>query len=91
MTFRLWRCFYLFLRMSPLNVIYVHMNSKGDVFEVVEKVSDSDASEDHVDRVPHVPVGEHQDVGKVEQGAQHAHQHRQPAVDWVVKLLINTL
>ena len=78
---------YLFLRMSPLNVIYVHMNSKGDVFEVVEEVSDSDSSEDHVDRVPHVPVGEHQDVGKVEQGAQHAHQHRQPAVDWIVEVL----
>ena len=63
------------------------MNSKGDVFEVVKEVSDSDAGEDHVDRVPHVPVGEHQDVGKVEQGAQHAHQHRQPAVDWIVEVL----
>ena len=78
---------YLFFWVSFFNIIYVHMNNKWDVFEVVEEVSDSDAGEDHVDGVPHVPVGEHQDVGKVEQGAQNAHQHRQPAVDWVVKLL----
>jgi hypothetical protein len=34
-------------------------------------------------------VGEHQDVGKVEQGAQHAHQHCKPAMDRMVKLLGN--
>ena len=62
--------------MSAFNIIYVHVNSKGDVFKVIEEVSDSDAGEDHVDGVPHVPVGEHQDVGKVEQGAQHTHHHR---------------
>ena len=74
--------------MSSLNIIYVHVKSKGDVFEVIEEVSDSNAGEDHVDGVPHVPVGEHQHVGKVEQGAQHAHQHRQPAVvDWMIKVL----
>ena len=73
--------------MSAFNIIYVHVNSKGDVFKVIEEVSDSDAGEDHVDGVPHVPVGEHQDVGKVEQGAQNAHQHCQPAMDGVVELL----
>ena len=65
------------------------MNSKGDVFKVIEEVCDSDAGEDHVDGVPHVPVGEHQDVGEVEQGAENAHQHGQPAVDRVVKILWN--
>ena len=63
------------------------MDDKGDVFNHDEAVCYSDASEDHVDGVPHVPVGEHQDVGKVEQGAQHAHQHCQPAMDGVVELL----
>ena len=75
--------------MSAFNIIYVHVNSKGDVFKVIEEVSDSDAGEDHVDGVPHVPVGEHQDVGKVEQGAQHAHQHCQPAMYRMVKILRN--
>ena len=64
-----------------------HVDNEGDVFNHDEAVCYSDASEDHVDGVPHVPVGEHQDVGKVEQGAQNAHQHRQPAMDGVVKLL----
>ena len=63
------------------------MDDKGDVFNHDEAVCNSDAGEDHVDGVPHVPVGEHQDVGKVEQGAQHAHQHRQPPMDWIVKVL----
>ena len=81
--------FYLFLWMSAFNIIYVHVKSKGDVFEVIEEVSDSNAGENHVDGVPHVPVGEHQDVGKVEQGAQHAHQHCQPAMDRMVKILGN--
>ena len=78
---------YLFFWVSSFNIIYIHVNNEGDVFEVIEEVCDSDAGEDHVDGVPHVPVGEHQDVGKVEQGAQDAHQHCQPAVDWVVKFL----
>ena len=78
---------YLFFWVSSFNIIYIHVNNEGDVFEVIEEVCDSNAGEDHVDGVPHVPVGEHQDVGKVEQGAQDAHQHCQPAVDWVVKLL----
>ena len=79
--------FHLFLWMSSFNIVNVHVNSKRDVFQVVEEVSDSDAGEDHVDGTPHVPVGEHQDVGEVEQGAQHAHQHCQPTVDRMVKLL----
>ena len=64
-----------------------HVDNEGDVFNHDEAVCYSDASEDHVDGVPHLPVGEHQDVGKVEQGAQHAHQHRKPIVDWIVKVL----
>ena len=32
-------------------------------------------------------MGEHQDVGKVEQGAQDAHQHCQPPVDWRIEVL----
>ena len=63
------------------------MGSEWNVFKVIEEVRNGHSSEDHVDGVPHVPVGEHQDVGEVEQGAQDAHQHCQPAVDWVVKLL----
>ena len=58
-----------------------------DVFNHNEAVCDRHASEDHVDGVPHVLVGEHQDVGNVEQGAQHAHQHGQPAVDWRINFL----
>ena len=65
-----------------------HVDNKGDVFNHDEAVCNSDAGEDHVDGVPHVPVGEHQDVGKVEQGAQHTHHHCQPAVvDWTIKVL----
>ena len=79
--------FYLFLWMSAFNIIYVHVNSKGDVFKVIEEVSDSDAGEDHVDGVPHVPVGEHQDVGEVEQGAENANQHGQPEVDRRIEFL----
>ena len=63
------------------------MNSKGDVFKVIEEVCDSDAGEDHVDGVPHVPVGEHQDVGEVEQGAENAHQHGKPEVDRRIEFL----
>ena len=63
------------------------MGSEWNIFKVIQEVSDSHSREDHVDGVPHVPVGEHQDVGKVEQGAQHAHQHCQPAMDGVVELL----
>ena len=72
-----------------------HVDNEGDVFNHNKAVSDSDAREDHVDGVPHVPVGEHQDVGEVEQGAQNANQHGQPAVDWMVNVLkimsINTV
>ena len=49
------------------------MDDKRDVFDHNKAVGDSNASEDHVDGVPHVLVGEHQDVGQVEQGAHHAH------------------
>ena len=63
------------------------MGGEWNVFEVIEEVRDGHSREDHVDGVPHVPVGEHQDVGEVEQGAQHAHQHCQPAMDRMVKLL----
>ena len=75
--------------MSSLHIIYDHVKSKGDVFEVIEEVSDSNAGENHIDGVPHVPVGEHQDVGEVEQGAKNANQHGKPAVDRVVKILWN--
>ena len=72
----------LFISQAP------HVHNEGDVFYHNEAVCDSDAGEDHVDGVPHVLVGEHQDVGKVEQGAQYTHQHRQPAVvDWMIKFL----
>ena len=71
------------------------MDGEGDVLEHDETVGDGDAGEDHVDGVPHVPVGEHQDVGEVEQGAENANQHGQPAVDWMVNVLkimsINTV
>ena len=64
------------------------MGSEWNIFKVIQEVSDSHSREDHVDGVPHLPVGEHQDVGKVEQGAQYTHQHRQPAVvDWMIKFL----
>ena len=63
------------------------MGSEWDVFKVVQKVSDSDAGEDHVDGVPHVPVGEHQDVGEVEQGAENANQHGKPEVDRRIEFL----
>ena len=63
------------------------MGSEWNIFKVIQEVSDSHSREDHVYGVPHVPVGEHQDVGKVEQGAQHAHQHCQPAMDGVVEIL----
>ena len=63
------------------------MDDKRDVFDHNKAVGDSNAGQDHVDGVPHVLVGEHQDVGQVEQGAHHAHQHCQPTVDWVVELL----
>ena len=63
------------------------MGSEWNIFKVIQEVSDSHSREDHVDGVPHLPVGEHQDVGKVEQGAQHTHQHRKPIVDWIVKVL----
>ena len=86
---------HLILYASGLSVQEIHVGGEWDVFKVVQKVSDSDAGEDHVDGVPHVPVGEHQDVGEVEQGAQNANQHGQPAVDWMVNVLkimsINTV
>ena len=50
-----------------------HVDDERDVFDHNKAVGDSNASEDHVDGVPHVLVGEHQDVGQVEQGAHHAH------------------
>ena len=78
---------HLVLYASSLSVQQVHMGGEWNVFEVIEEVRDGHSREDHVDGVPHVPVGEHQDVGKVEQGAQHAHQHRQPAMDWIVEVL----
>ena len=65
------------------------MGSEWNIFKVIQEVSDSHSREDHVDGVPHVPVGEHQDVGEVEQGAENAHQHGQPTVDRVVKILWN--
>ena len=71
------------------------MGSEWNIFKVIQEVSDSHSREDHVDGVPHVPVGEYQDVGEVEQGAQNANQHGQPAVDWMVNVLkiisINTV
>ena len=71
-----------------VNIIQApHVDYERDVFNHDEAVCDRHASEDHVDGVPHVLVGEHQDVGNVEQGAQHAHQHGQPAVDWRIKFL----
>ena len=80
---------HLVLYASSLSVQQVHMGGEWNIFKVIEEVCDGHSREDHVDGVPHVPVGEHQDVGEVEQGAQHAHQHcHQPAVvDWKIKAL----
>ena len=78
---------YLLFRTSIFSVKKVHVDGEGNVLKHHKKISDSNASEDHIDGVPHVLVGEHQDVGQVEQGAHHAHQHCQPTVDWVVELL----
>ena len=64
-----------------------HVDHEGDVFNHNEAICDSDAGEDHVDGVPHVPVGEHQDVGEVEQGAENAHQHGKPEVDRRIEFL----
>ena len=78
---------HLVLGVPVLAVQQVHVDGEGDVLEVVEAVGHSDAGEDHVDGVAHVPVGEHKDVGQVEEGPQHAHHHRQVPVHRVVKLL----
>ena len=78
---------YLLFRTSIFSVKKIHVDGEGNVLKHHKKISDSNASEDHIDGVPHVLVGEHQDVGQVEQGAHHAHQHCQPPVDWVVELL----
>ena len=79
---------YLLFRTSVFSVKKIHVDGEGNVLKHHKKISDSNASEDHVDGVPHVFVGEHEDVGQVEQGAHHAHQHRQPPVDRRIKLLM---
>ena len=63
------------------------MDGEGDVLGHDETVGDGDAGEDHVDGVPHVPVGEHQDVGQVEESSKDTDHHGQPAVDRVVEVL----
>ena len=64
------------------------MDVEGDVLEHVEAVCHGDAGEDHVDGVgPHVLVGEHEDVCRVEQAAQDAHVQGQVAVHGQVQIL----
>ena len=49
------------------------MDAEGDVLQHVQAVCDGDTSKDHVDGiVPHVGVGQHQDVQEVEETAQQA-------------------
>ena len=69
----IWIISHLILYTSRLRVPQVHVGGERNVLEVIEKVCHGHAGEDHVDGVPHVLVGEHQDVGQVEQGAHHAH------------------
>ena len=66
---------YTFISQSP------HVDGEGDVFSHDQAVGDGDAGEDHVDGVLHVPVGEHQDVGQVEDDSEDTDHHGQPAVD----------
>ena len=64
------------------------MDVEGDVLEHVEAVGHGDAGEDHVDGVgPHVLVGQHEDVGCVEQAAQDAHVQGQVSVHGEVQIL----
>ncbi len=65
------------------------MDCERYVLEHDQAVGHGDAGEDHVDGVAHVSVGQHQDVGQVEEGPQHADHHRQVAVHRVVKILFN--
>ena len=78
----------LLLGVPVLRVQQVHVDGEGDVLEHDEAVGHSDAGQDHVDRVAHVPVGQHHHVGHVEEGPEHAHPHGQVAVHRVVKLLM---
>ena len=49
------------------------MNTEGDVLQHIQTVGDGDTGEDHVDGVvPHVGVGQHQDVQEVEETAKQA-------------------
>ena len=52
------------------------MDAEWDVLQLVQAVCDGDAGEDHVDGVvPHVGVGQHQDVQEVEKTPQKTNVH----------------
>ena len=64
------------------------MDAEGDVLQHIEAVSDGDAGEDHVDGVvPHVDVGQHQDVQEVEKTAEQTDIQGEVAMDWRVHIL----
>ena len=64
------------------------MNTEGDVLQHVQAVCDGDAGQDHVDGVvPHVGVGQHQDVQEVEETSQQADIQRKVAVYRIIHLL----
>ena len=66
------------------------MDAEWDVLELVQAVCDGDAGEDHVDGVvPHVGVGQHQDVQEVEKTPQKTNVQGKVAVYRRVHSLLN--
>ena len=64
------------------------MNAEGDVLQHVEAVCNGNAGEDHVDGVvPHVVVGQHQNVQQIKETAQQADVQGEVAVHWRVHFL----
>lgn len=64
------------------------MDAEGDVLQHVQAVCDGDTGQDHVDGVvPHVGVGQHQDVQEVEETAQQADVQGKVAVYRRIHLL----
>jgi hypothetical protein len=61
-----------------------HVNGEGDVLNHDETVGNSNADEEHADRVVHVAVSEHDDVSQVEERSENTDKHSQVAVYWVV-------
>ena len=60
----------------------------GYISRIKPSKSAKSTCEHEVDGVTaHVLVGEHKDVEQVKEGPQHAHRHRQIAVDWGVPVL----